>query len=213
MIASICARPPPFAGRAESPVPSRRTPPADAGRSQRAHQLGSAAYPQSARRHPAEIVTELGETLRQTPLGVALTGDLTTYRGPARSIGYRWLTDPSTRQLYALEEQPFLGRMFASGLREVVALRGPGSRAAQLVDLLQARSEEVRTIWDAHEIGLRPRDVKHYNHPTLGRLELTCQSLPDPDQSHRLLVYTAIPGSESHEKLQLLSVIGSQAFG
>lgn len=27
---------------------------------------------------PAEIVTELGETLRQTPLGVALTGDRTT---------------------------------------------------------------------------------------------------------------------------------------
>ncbi|MFH9202717.1 hypothetical protein ACH4KO_33945 [Streptomyces anulatus] len=26
---------------------------------------------------PAEIVTELGETLRQTPLGVALTGDMT----------------------------------------------------------------------------------------------------------------------------------------
>ncbi len=48
---------------------------------------------------PAEIVTELGETLRQTALGVALTGDLTSYSGPARSIGYRWFTDPATRQL------------------------------------------------------------------------------------------------------------------
>lgn len=28
---------------------------------------------------PAEIVTELGETLRQTPLSVALTGDLTVH--------------------------------------------------------------------------------------------------------------------------------------
>jgi len=43
-------------------------------------------------------------------------------------------------------------------------------------------------------------------------MELSCQSLLDPDQSHRLLVYTAAPGSESHEKLQLLSVIGSQAL-
>jgi hypothetical protein len=32
----------------------------------------------------------------------------------------------------------------------------------------------------------------------------------DPEQSHIVLVYTAVPGSESHEKLQLLSVIGPQ---
>ncbi len=31
----------------------------------------------------------------------------------------------------------------------------------------------------------------------------------DPVQSHSLLVYTAEPGSESYEKLQLLAVIGS----
>ncbi|GAB3452238.1 hypothetical protein GCM10027436_51650 [Actinophytocola sediminis] len=42
----------------------------------------------------------------------------------------------------------------------------------------------------------------------VGHLELTCQTLLDPDQSHILLVYTAVPGSESHEKLRLLSVIG-----
>jgi transcriptional regulator with XRE-family HTH domain len=57
---------------------------------------------------PAEIVTELGETLRQTVLGIALTGDLTAYQGPARSLGYRWFTDPATRQLYAPEDHPFL---------------------------------------------------------------------------------------------------------
>ncbi|WP_307870957.1 helix-turn-helix domain-containing protein [Micromonospora sp. C51] len=35
---------------------------------------------------PAEIVSELGETLRQNALGVALTGETTGYTGPARSI-------------------------------------------------------------------------------------------------------------------------------
>ena len=42
----------------------------------------------------------------------------------------------------------------------------------------------------------------------MGLLELSCQVLLDPEQSHSLLVYTAIPGSESYEKLQLLSVLG-----
>lgn len=160
---------------------------------------------------PAEIVTELGETLRQSPLGVALTGDTTSYTGPARSIGYRWFADPATRQLYAPDDHPFLTRMFAAGLRQVVTLRGPDSEAAQFVDLLLAQSEEFREVWDTHEVGIRPADVKRFVHPEVGELELTCQSLLDPDQSHRLLVYTAVPGSESYEKLQLLSVIGSAA--
>ncbi|MEV0529662.1 helix-turn-helix transcriptional regulator [Streptomyces sp. NPDC050439] len=159
---------------------------------------------------PAEIVTELGETLRQTPLGIALTGDLTRYSGPARSLGYRWFTDPAARQLYAPGNHPFLTRVFVSGLREVATLRGPGSRAAHYADLLLAQSKEFRQVWNDHEIGVRPHEVKHFVHPELGELELTCQTLLDPHQSHLLLVYTAAPGSESHEKLQLLSVIGAQ---
>ncbi|MEU5703028.1 helix-turn-helix transcriptional regulator [Streptomyces aurantiacus] len=162
---------------------------------------------------PAEIVTELGETLRQTPLAVALTGDLTVYSGPARSLGYRWFTDPATRQLYAPADHPFLTRMFASGLRGVVTLRGPGSRAAHLADLLLARSEEFREVWDDHEVGVRPHEVKHFVNLQVGALELTCQTLVDPGQSQYLLVYTAVPGSESYEKLQLLSVIGTHLRG
>ncbi|TMV00102.1 helix-turn-helix domain-containing protein [Streptomyces sp. DASNCL29] len=161
---------------------------------------------------PAEIVTELGETLRQTPPAVALTGDLTVFSGPARSVGYRWFTDPATRRLYAPDDHAFLTRMFVSGLRGVATLRGPGSRAAHYVELLLAQSEEFRQVWNDHEVGIRPDEVKHFVHPEVGALELNCQTLLDPDQSHILIVYTAIPGSESYERLKLLSVIGPQAL-
>ncbi len=160
---------------------------------------------------PAEIVTELGETLRQTPLGVALTGDATSYTGPARSLGYRWFTDPSSRALYPPEDHAGLSRLYASHLRRVVAQRGPGSRAAQLAELALARSEELRRLWDAHEVGLRPDDVKRFVHPDVGALELHCQTLLDPQQQHLLLVYTAVPGTESYERLQLLAVVGAHA--
>jgi transcriptional regulator with XRE-family HTH domain len=161
---------------------------------------------------PAEITSELGETLRQNALGVALTGDTTGYRGPARSIVYRWFTDPAARALYAPEDHAFLSRMFASGARERVALRGPDSRVAQLVELLLAQSDEFRARWDEHEVGVRPDDVKRFMHPQVGRLELNCQTLIDPGESHYLHVYTAVPGSESYEKLQLLNVIGAQSL-
>lgn len=161
---------------------------------------------------PAEIVTELGETLRQTPMGVALTGDATRHTGPARSMGYRWFTDPSARDIYAPEEHAFLTRMYAAGLRGLVTLRGPDSRAAYLAGLLLDSSEEFRRVWDDHEIGIHPHEVKHFVHPEVGALELNCQRLVDPGQAHSLMVYTAVPGTESYEKLQVLSVIGAQSL-
>jgi len=162
---------------------------------------------------PAEVVTELGETLRQTALGVALTGDLTRYTGPARSIGYRWFTDPETRAKYHPDDHELHSRVFASGLRTTIALRGPDSWAAHLQRLLLASSAEFRAVWTEHEVGVRYSHVKRFIHPEVGLLEVTCQALLDPDQSHSLLVYTAAPGSESYDKLQLLAVIGSQPLG
>ncbi len=161
---------------------------------------------------PAEVVTELGETLRQTPAGVALTGDASRYTGPARSLGYRWFTDPAARALYRPDDHRHLSRVYAAHLRQVVTLRGPSSRAAALAELALSRSEELRELWKAHEVGIRLDDEKHFVHPEVGALTLHCQTLLDPAQSHRLLVYTAVPGSESDEKLRLLAVIGAQAL-
>jgi len=158
---------------------------------------------------PAEIVTELGETLQQTPLAAAISGDASERTGDARSIGFRWFTDPAARALHPDEDHAFLSRMYASGLRTVIAERGPASRAAHLADVLLARSAEFRAVWARHEVGIRPREVKHYRHPEVGLLTLHCQVLLDPERSHALLVYTAEPGSESAERLRLLSVIGT----
>jgi transcription regulator MmyB-like protein len=44
-------------------------------------------------------------------------------------------------------------------------------------------------------------------HPQVGLLDLHCQQLLDPDQVQSLIVYTATPGSETHQKLELLAVI------
>lgn len=161
---------------------------------------------------PAEIVTELGETLQQTPLAAAITGDAAERSGDMRSIGFRWFTDPAARALHPEEDHEFLSRMYASGLRGVIAQRGPTSRAAHLAEVLLAENAEFREVWARHEVGIRPREVKHYRHPEVGLLTLTCQVLLDPEPSHALLVYTAEPGSESADRLRLLSVIGTSVL-
>jgi transcriptional regulator with XRE-family HTH domain len=159
---------------------------------------------------PAEIISRLGETLRRTRTGVALLGDDSALTGMSRSIVYRWFAEPHYRDLYVQDDHAALSRFFAANLRTIYSQDGPGSRAAEVVDALLAASPEFVEIWAEHAVALTMGTVKHFDHPQLGILELHCQILQDPESGQSLLVYTAVPGSESHEKLQLLAVIGAQ---
>lgn len=159
---------------------------------------------------PAEIVTELMETLRQNPLSTALQGDRTGFEGPARSFIYRWFTDVSTRRIFVPDDHSLWTRMFVAQLRGLVALRGPGSRAARIADLLRVESQEFRDAWDLQEVCIPPTGPTRLNHPDLGVLELDCQFTSDPLQPHLLVVFTAPPDSPSHAKLHRLSRLGRE---
>jgi transcriptional regulator with XRE-family HTH domain len=162
---------------------------------------------------PAQIMTTLGETLVQTPLAAALMGVQTGFTGLERANVYRWFATPRTREVYAPEERDHHGRTFVAQLRDAYAKQGPDSPAGAVVRALTAMSEEFVGIWSEHAVGLAFTEEKTYLHPELGRITLLCQGMLDPDQAQLLLVLTAEPGSESYEKLSLLSVIGSQQLG
>lgn len=159
---------------------------------------------------PAQVMSHLGETLQQTRPAVALMGDESVHTGLARSLHYRWFTDPASRLIYPEDDHPTHARLFVAHLRDAHARDGVGSRAAAIVDALLAASPEFAALWREHPVLGPSCGPKRLRHPRLGPLELHCQTLVDPDQSQTLLVYTAVPGSESHEKLQLLSVLGDQ---
>jgi len=159
---------------------------------------------------PAQVVTGTGETIIQTPLAVTLLGDQTHYMGEARSIIYRWFTDPDERSRYVPDDHPTHSRVYVAQLRSISAREGRKSRGAALAQGLRAKSSEFAALWAQHEIGVTYAGTKRIIHPQVGTISLHCQVLVDPDQSQSLLVFTAIPGSEDQDKLQLLSVIGSQ---
>jgi len=159
---------------------------------------------------PAMVVTATGETLLQSPPAVALFGDESRFDGFARSVVYRWYTEPSSREIYPPEDRDGHGRTFTADLRNAFARGGAGSRAAELVSALEACSAEFRAVWAQHEVTRRRSRNKRLVHPEVGELEVHCQTLYDVDQAQGLLVFTATPGSDSYEKLQLLTVIGRQ---
>ena len=159
---------------------------------------------------PAMVVSDLGETLVQNHLADALLGDQTRFTGPARSAVYRWFTDPDERRLYPESDHDHQSRVQVSNLRASLSRGSQDTRAATIVERLRDESPEFVDLWDQHEVAVRFDDHKTIVHPDLGDIELDCQILFTQNQAQALLVFTAPPGTEDHEKLQLLSVIGTQ---
>jgi transcriptional regulator with XRE-family HTH domain len=155
---------------------------------------------------PAQVMNHLGETLKQTRPGIALMGDDSRWTGLARSMVYRWFTDPEARLIYPAEDHPMHGRVFTAQFRQAYARGLP--RTAELLDALLADSPDFASVWAEHQVEGGYRDRKRISHVQLGLMDLHCQTLLDPDQSQTLLVFTAVPGTESYEKLQLLSAVG-----
>lgn len=158
---------------------------------------------------PAQVVSDLGVTLVQNRLAVALLGDQTRYEGAARSAYVRWfLHDPAERGMRPVDEHARQSRVWAADLRGAVGRGSPG--AEEIVDHLLARSPEFAEVWSRHEVGVHTGQRKTYDHPQVGRVHLDCQVLFSDDRSQRLLVFTATPGTPDAERLDLLAVVGHQ---
>jgi transcriptional regulator with XRE-family HTH domain len=159
---------------------------------------------------PAQVMSDLGETLVQNRLAVALLGDQTQFTGAARSVVYRWFTDPAERAIYPEADREHQGRFVVSNLRASLARSDPDGQGAAIVAKLRQVSPEFESVWNQHEVAAHTDTHKTIVHQDLGNIELDCQILFTENQAQALLVFTASPGSEGHEKLQLLSVIGTQ---
>jgi transcriptional regulator with XRE-family HTH domain len=161
---------------------------------------------------PAQVMSDLGHTLVQNQHAVALLGDQTVFKGLSRSVVYRWFTDPDERRIYPEADHPYHSRVYVAGLRSRLANSSDDSRMTELIDELLLQSEEFASLWNRHEVAVRTSDRKRMVHPMIGSLELDCQTLVAESQAQVLLVYTATPGTEDYDKLQLLSVIGTPQF-
>jgi transcriptional regulator with XRE-family HTH domain len=152
----------------------------------------------------ALVVSHLGETLLQTGPAVALLGDDSIHTGRARSKHYRWFTDPAARRLYPAEEHAAQSRVIVADLLVSYTRDGTGSRTAEIADALLAASPEFAALWREHPVAGAYCGPQRFVHPLVGPLELNCQRLIDPDQSQQLVVYTATPGTVSHDKFSLI---------
>ncbi|WP_053661560.1 helix-turn-helix transcriptional regulator [Streptomyces sp. MMG1121] len=159
---------------------------------------------------PAMVITDCGEVLAQNALSRALSGDALARPPRERNLVRRFFLDAAARELLPPEDRPEHARAHVANLRAVTAARPDDPQPAALVAELRSASEEFARLWETHEVAVRRASAKRFRHPVVGLLELDCEVLLTDDRRHQLILHTARPGTASHERLQLLRVVGVQ---
>ena len=121
---------------------------------------------------------------------------------------------PNIARFLDLGAHDFFVDWDAAGIATAALLRAevgrePCDRALrELVGELSTLSPEFRSQWAAHDVLMRHDGIKRLQHPDVGHLELTFQSLDLPLSGravHDLIIYTAEPGTASEDRLKLLA--------
>ncbi|MDX2523536.1 helix-turn-helix domain-containing protein [Streptomyces europaeiscabiei] len=153
---------------------------------------------------PAIVQGRRGDILAWNALASALVTDFS--RIPERHRNYPRLifTDPAMRSLYADWESS--ARIAVSQVRMEAAQYPEDPRLIALVGELSTRDQQFAQWWGDHKVAARTVGTKTLNHPVVGELVLDWDTLTantDPDQ--HLTVWTAAPGSPTHERLRILA--------
>ena len=159
---------------------------------------------------PAQVHSDIGDVLAQNALAMAVFGDSSAWPPGERNMIWRWFTDPGARERFVAADHERLGRVHAAQLRSVVAARPDDVRATALVRRLLAASPEFAAVWAEHDVAVRRGDTKTVLHPVVGAIELDCEVMLSANHEQRLIVFTARPGTDAAERLELLRVVGLQ---
>jgi transcriptional regulator with XRE-family HTH domain len=155
---------------------------------------------------PAYVVDTKFDILAWNDMAAALVMDWSAVP-PKERNAIRWLFVPP-RELDAQH-----GRM---ALESVADLRAAAARypdddgIAGLVRELTEASPYFAALWSKHEVQVRRGARCAMVHPVVGPLELDIETLVIPERDQRLMMFTAAPGTPSHEALRLLRVVGVQ---
>jgi transcriptional regulator with XRE-family HTH domain len=161
----------------------------------------------------AAIVTSATyEVLAWNDLAAALMEDFSARERRDRNLVRRVFLGPHPggRRLYGLDDADAFARLSAQHLRAAAARYPDDPDVAGLVADLLAGSEWFAELWRSHDVRSAPALTKTFRHAQVGPVTVNCDVLDITDHDQRVVIYTAVPGSESEERLRLLSVIGTQ---
>ncbi|MFB7853216.1 MULTISPECIES: helix-turn-helix domain-containing protein [unclassified Streptomyces] len=153
---------------------------------------------------PGIVLGRRMEILAWNPLAAALVADFSSIPEKNRNYIRMLFTDPRMRDLYADWEN--VAHTCVAQLRMEAARDPDNPRLAALVGELSVQDADFRRWWAAHHVAVRGVGTKVMRHPIVGELTLDWDTLaPTVDADQQLVVWTAEPGSPSHDALQILA--------
>lgn len=144
------------------------------------------------------------DLLATNALGRAFYSPLIGDGGRTPNLARFQFLDPVSRDFYP--DWDLFAQMCVAIMR-AEAGRDPHNKNLQdLVGELSTRSDVFRRLWGAHDVRRHGTGTKRFRHPVVGEVTLAYEELAiTADPGHKLLVYTAEPGSPSAERLRLLA--------
>jgi transcriptional regulator with XRE-family HTH domain len=99
-------------------------------------------------------------------------------------------------------------RAVVADLRRASA-RYPGdARLAGLIRRMLDGNQRFAQLWRDGAVDRHTEDRKIIRHPEIGDITVDCDVLSDSDTDLKIVIYTAVPGSEDETKLDLARVVG-----
>ncbi|GIJ43754.1 DNA-binding protein [Virgisporangium aliadipatigenens] len=162
---------------------------------------------------PAQVADDLLTVVAQNRAAQNLLGVWTGLPGYESNVTWRWFADPASRDSNDPAEHERIGQAYAADLRAGVAQRSAGDRFARglVSDLLQ-RSAEFAELWSQQHVAALASAPKLIRHPLVGELDLQCDVVLSPATGHRLILFRPRPGSNAHEQIAFLDVLGNHKF-
>ncbi|MFD7776984.1 transcriptional regulator [Streptomyces sp. NPDC059753] len=152
---------------------------------------------------PAFVIGRCTDVLAWNSLAAVVFTDFAAVPEERRSYIRLLFTDPAMQRLYADWEE--VTRLAIAQLRMETTRYPDEPRLAALVKELTDSDARFRRWWQEHDVAARGEGTKILHHPSAGELTLDWDTLncgPDPDQ--HIIIWTAAPGSDTHDRLQQL---------
>ena len=102
-------------------------------------------------------------------------------------------------------------RAIIADLRRASARYPDDPRLTGLIRSTLDGNPHFARLWHEAAVGGHAEDHKTIHHPDIGEITVDCDVLNDSDTDMKIVIYTAVPGSEDQTKLELARVAGRRA--
>jgi hypothetical protein len=158
---------------------------------------------------PVAVSDAAWTLLLANPLYTALMGE---WHGKERNAVWRNFLGSGSRVRYTPQARRALEATQVAELRATATRYPADPRLRQLIAELRTNSARFAELWDSGAMSRPEVSRKTVDHPQVGPVTLDCDVLSVTGSGLRILVYTAEPGTQDAERLELLAVLGTQTL-